>query len=315
MNEAIPVATLPKVPYGTAKHITARLVALRRIIESDTSGRGYTFRDIYMYGIDLANAYYQWRVREDQQELTAFWFLSELYVHCGLPFGSKLSPSVFCRFVHLIGRFLEEELGCVLNFYMDDATGMNFPRERAQRDMRVALAVLRWLGLETNLSKCSDDVGRVVEALGLLWDLRAWTVSVRAKTLGKLVARLHLLLAGGVVKRWQGPILALLLERVVGSLNFVQLVIPTVVPIKRRLIQCCRRARALTFYSLPGAVLPLLKRLVGWLEERNSTPIWCPQLELASQHQHYLASDASNWGFSAWGVSAEGVCFYLHGEW
>jgi hypothetical protein len=106
-----------------------------------------------MYGIDLSNAYCQWRVREDQQELTAFWFLSELYVHCGLPFGSKLSPSVFCRFVHLIGRVLEEELGCVLNFYMDDATCMNFPR-------------------------------RVAEALGLLWDLREWMVAVRAKTLG-----------------------------------------------------------------------------------------------------------------------------------
>jgi hypothetical protein len=51
------------------------------------------------------------------------------------------------------------------------------------------------------------------------------------------------------------------------------------------------------------------------LTEKNSAPILCEEIELATSHSHQLASDASGIGFGAWGIDRLGVIHAFGGEW
>jgi hypothetical protein len=314
MNEHTPVADLPSVPLGTAQRIISKLAYTRLLAES----RGYSHTDIRLVAIDLTDAYYQWLVNPRQQECVAFEFEGCSIIHDGLPFGSCLSPSVFCRFMHLLWCFLEQVCSVLCNWYMDDGVIIAFPPERAVRDHRLVLQVLKWMRVDTNEAKSMAAPAEAATSLGFVFEIPSWTVAIKASTIEKTLSLAFRLREPGPGHRWPGPRLAKLLESLVGLLCFVEQVIPTVGPIKRLFLASLRAAEAASFFSIGFHGDRALARLQEWLPRRNSAPIRLAELELANAPAHRMHTDASGGvhaGFGAWAVRPDGVLFALRGLW
>ena len=92
-NDATPHKDLPSVPLAQVSDVVAALVLLSREGFRET---------VHGATVDLQAAYYQVALHVSKLLLLGFMFEGLVYVVTGLPFGSKASPSIFCRFVNLV---------------------------------------------------------------------------------------------------------------------------------------------------------------------------------------------------------------------
>jgi hypothetical protein len=77
-NDCTPAHVLTSVPFYTAAY--TRAVAIEK---------GFSQDDIFITGIDLTDAYYQWNIQKNQADFIAFDFLRDLYLLFGLSFGPR----------------------------------------------------------------------------------------------------------------------------------------------------------------------------------------------------------------------------------
>jgi hypothetical protein len=314
MNADTPLDDLPSVPLGTASHIIAKLVYARILAEE----LGHSHRDIRLVAIDLTDAYYQWLVEEGQQECVAFEFDDCCYVHNGLPFGSCLSPSCFCRFMHLVWCYLEQVGYVLCNWYMDDGIIISITQARALRDHAEVLRVLSWMGVDTNVAKSMAAPATQAVSLGFVFDVDAWTVAIKPSTVVKAQAAISALLEKGPTFRWPARTVERLLESLAGLLCFIEQVIPTVAPVKRHVFDLLHGARKESHFSIGYDAMWQLRKASRWLSERNSSPIRLAEVEFGRAPRHRLHTDASGGaqaGFGAWVVGPDGTLYALRGLW
>jgi hypothetical protein len=314
MNDNTPLEDLPSVPLGTASRIIAKLVYSRILAEE----LGHSHKDIRLVAIDLTDAYYQWLVDGGQQECVAFEFDGDCYTHNGLPFGSCLSPSCFCRFMHLVWCFLEQVGYILCNWYMDDGLIISITPARAARDHAEVLRVLAWMGVDTNQAKSMAAPASTAISLGFVFDVEAWSVSIKPSTIAKTQEAIKSLLARGPTFRWPAGSLVRLLESLAGLLCFIEHVILSVGPVKRHVLDLLHGARRETHFSIGFDACWQLEKASRWLLERNSAPIRLAEVELRNAPNHRLHTDASGGadaGFGAWVVGHDGTLFALRGRW
>jgi hypothetical protein len=263
--------------------------------------------------LDLDNAYYRIRVAQRSQWLLAFERLGKIFVHCGLPFGWKNAPAIFLRVISQIWRFLLY-LGILCSWYMDDAFFIAATADILVTNLAAAKRVLLWAGHKVNEVKSSQGAETVLVYLGFVFDVIAWTVRVKPSTLAKLRRNLGLLSAVG--KRWRGPAVARLLEKVVGQLNFVQAVVRGVAPYKAFLIRQQALAEKHAFWSLDDSTLAVVSAVLELVAcDSACVEIRCAKLDLASVHGHCTSTDACLTGYGGWGRSVDGTVYYFFGEW
>ena len=137
---------------------------------------------------------------------------------------------------------------------------------------------------------------------------------IKPSTLAKAKTTIMLLLSK---RTWNCHELIAHLDSLVGRLNFMQLVIWRLSPLKHWLIGVKTHAARCpgSFYTLNDEVHHCLESTVLLLESRNSWRIRSRLPDLERVHSHQLATDASEFGFGGWGFDCDGVVHYFYGSW
>ena len=86
-------------------------------------------------------------------------------------------------------------------------------------------------------------------------------------------------------------------------------------PLKHYFIGLLRQAERKETVVLSSQTLFYLKSVVGLCTIANAKPIATFESLLLNQHNHCLATDASELGYGGWGISVFGKTFYFHGLW
>ena len=115
-----------------------------------------------------------------------FQFEGIIYQSMGLPFGSKASPSIFCRIMNLLWAYLCS-LRILCFWYMNDSIIIGKTAEEASKMTKLLCKILKWAGVKINNAKSVLEPKRVLDYIGIVFDLDAWTFSVRDKTIQKIV--------------------------------------------------------------------------------------------------------------------------------
>ena len=173
--------------------------------------------------------------------------------------------------------------------------------------------VLRWAGVTINVAKSKLVPNRVLDYIGIVFDLDAWTISVRQKTIDKLVKLCGVTI---VSKRiWSGPVLVRHLQVLVGCCNFAEVVITGLRPLKLFFIGLMRQAEKREIVVLSKQSLFYLKSIVLLASYNNAKTISTFESLTFHQHSHFMSTDASETGYGGFGVDAAGKTFYFHGVW
>lgn len=113
--------------------------------------------------MDLKNGYHHVPIKENSKKYTAFVTPTGQYEFNRVPFGLSSSPSVFCRFIHIIFRDLIAE-GIVAT-YMDDIIIIANNDEEAIHRLKIVLSQAARYNLNINWKKC-EFLKRRVEVFG-----------------------------------------------------------------------------------------------------------------------------------------------------
>ena len=176
---------------------------------------------IHLASVDLEAAYYLIHLAPGEELHLGFEFDGTVYLFLGLPFGSKASPSVFCRFVNLTWCFLRHRR-VIIFWYIDDGLIIGITLEETRRAVALTLGVLRLAGLVYSLEKSQLDGYRSLDYIGVCFDLEAWVVRLLPRHVAKLDGFVAILLQ---TPTWRGADLHRLLDRFTGLLNFAEVVI------------------------------------------------------------------------------------------
>ena len=301
-NDATPFGDLPSVPLTKVAEVVSVIVLLARAGYRD-SLHGAT--------IDLQAAYYQVALHVSQLLLLGFLFDGVVYVVTGLPFGSKASPSIFCRFVNLVWYVLRR-LRIMIFWYIDDACVLGATKVHADRSLSITYTILDFCGFTVNKGKSMAESERVIAYLGVVIDLNEWVIRIQPKSIDKLR-----FVIGSLLERRAWPTYRLrpILDSLVGLLNFLEVVIHALRPFKHWVIGLRRAASKHEVFTLNDTHLDLLQSILQLGLTRNESPIWCREDELARLHAHETATDACEEGFGGWGRSPDGEIVYFYGEW
>ncbi len=202
-------------------------------------------RNDWMVSVDLSDAYYHFRIREEDKEYFQFAVGGEVFNLRGLSFGSSHSPKVFtdilgCVVAHLrsggakrrmraFGATAKPQwrslsvLGAKLLWYLDDFLLLASSPEEARALRDEAVHLFRWLGLTLQEEKCVWEPTQRIKHLGLIIDTQAGQFQVDPDKLKKLSR-----MATGLLKtaaRNQRRVLKRDVARFVGLCNFVHLAV------------------------------------------------------------------------------------------
>lgn len=113
--------------------------------------------------LDLKNGYFHVPVKESSKKYTAFVTHTGQYEFNKVPFGLSCSPSVFCRFIHVIFRPLIAK-GFIMT-YMDDIIITASNEDEAIEQLSIALDWAASYNLQIKWKKC-DFLKKKIEFLG-----------------------------------------------------------------------------------------------------------------------------------------------------
>lgn len=102
--------------------------------------------------LDLKNGYHHVPVREETKKYTSFVTPTGQYEFNKVPFGLSSSPSVFCRFIHIIFRQLIAQ-GIVVTYVDDIIIFANDEKQAIQR-LETVLNQAASYNLTINWKKC-----------------------------------------------------------------------------------------------------------------------------------------------------------------
>ena len=196
---------------------------------------------------------------------------------------------------------------------MDDSIIIGKTKESCNNMTKLLCAVLVWAGVKKNDKKSKLVPTRVLDYIGIVFDLNLWTMSVRQKTIDKMVKLCSITILAQRI--WSAPVLVRHLQVLIGCCNFAEVVITGLRPLKHYFIGLLRQAERKETVVLSSQTLFYLKSVVGLCTIANAKPIATFESLLLNQHNHCLATDASELGCGGWGISVLGKTFYFHGLW
>jgi len=267
---------------------------------------------IMLASIDLVAAYYHIPIAPKQQPQLGFMFDGQKYFANGLPFGAKANPSIFCRYINLIWLFLMT-LCIIVFWYVDDCLLIGISESSTARAVEITLQVLKFLNCRVNLAKSETTPLRCIDYIGIVIDLDMWCLRIRKKTLEKLRHLTSRILTPG--STWKVSRLRKRLQSLIGILNFVEVVIRVVRPLKHYFIGYLRSIAGHEVVTLSGEASGYLKVINHLIREHPSAPISTRKLDLLSVHNHSLSTDACETGYGGWAYRADGTVVYFKGLW
>ena len=304
VNDSTPHDLLPKVGLCRIQQVIDRLLELQ--------AAGFE-KTIHLASADLAQAYYQFPLHISQPLFLGFQVLNVVYLFMGLPFGAKASPATFVRLINIVWAYLCT-LCIIVYWYMDDALVIGTTAAATKLSMDTMIAVLLWCGFDINYDKSFLAPVRLCPYLGVIFDLDAWCMRIKPLTLTKAKASIVLLRSKST---WNCHDLIPLLDSLIGRMNFMQIVIWRLRPLKHLLIGVKKHAARCSgsFYTLNAEVNHCLESSLLLLDSRNSWNIRSRLPDLERVHSHQIATDASETGFGGWGFDCDGVVHYFYGTW
>ena len=105
----------------------------------------------YFTTLDLASAFHQCKVKEEDQEKLAFTYRNTKYQYARVPFGLSSSPSFFAR---VINDTLYDILGDSCLAYLDDLVLFNTNKEQHLQTIKQVLERLSNAGIKLKINKC-----------------------------------------------------------------------------------------------------------------------------------------------------------------
>jgi hypothetical protein len=208
--------------------------------------------------------------------------------------------------------FALRALRVMIFWYIDDACVLGPTLEATNRSLAVVFGLLSFCGFRVNQAKSMRTGARRFSYLGLDFDLEAWFVRVQKKSVDKLV---------GLVERlrertlWPCYRLRPILDSLIGLINFMEVVIQALRPLKHWLIGVRRAANRHEVFTLSATHRELLSLLGHIATSRNESPIWDREAELRKLHPHGVSTDACENGFGGWGRTSDGEVVFFHGLW
>jgi hypothetical protein len=144
-------------------------------------------RNAWMFVIDIAHAYRNLKLRQQDWRLTAFRVLNLIFFDTRLPMGSRSSPFLWMEFIRAFKWILKTNHGIVnVVDYMDDFMGAAASYDEARENMNVFLALARQLNVPIAPDKI--QMAQEVEFLGIVINTVQWTISFSAKKRDKLLS-------------------------------------------------------------------------------------------------------------------------------
>ena len=306
-NESTPHQFLPRTALTTIEQIVEVLCELAALGFKAT---------IHLASVDLEQAYYQIHLADGESITLGFSFDGSIYLFMGLPFGSKASPSIFCRFVNLIWSYLRGQRVMIF-WYIDDGCIIAITLEECLRAVALTLRTLEFVGFAYSAAKSVLVPTRRLDYIGVEIDVDEWVLRLLPRHVSKLQAHVDLLLS---VKVWRASDLFKALDKFTGLLNFSETVIPLLAPLKAFFIgvKLCSERRGRAPYSLSKEAVFHLETVRALSVSRNARPIRSRAERLLSWSGCALYSDACNdspdtAGFGAWFRDSNGAVFYLYG--
>jgi hypothetical protein len=306
-NEATPHLFLPKTSLTTVEQIVEVLCELEALGFRTT---------LHLASVDLEQAYYQIHLASGESIKLGFSFDGTIYLFMGLPFGSKASPSIFCRFVNLLWGFLRGQKVMIF-WYIDDGCIIAVTLEECVRAIDLTLRTLAFAGFAYSESKSVLVPTRRLDYIGVEFDVEEWCLRLLPRHVQKLDNHISLLLSQKV---WRSSELFKALDKFTGLLNFAEIVIPLLRPLKAFFIgiKSCVERKGSAPYSLSNEAVFHLESVRQLYGSRNSRPIRSRAERLLSWSGCALYSDACNdspatAGYGAWFRDSGGTVYYLYG--
>lgn len=113
--------------------------------------------------LDLKNGYHHVPIKENSKKYTAFVTPTGQYEFNRVPFRLSSSPSVFCRFIHIVFRQLIAQ-GIIVT-YMDDIVIIANNDDEAFKRLKMVLDLAASYNLNINWKKCGF-LKREIEVFG-----------------------------------------------------------------------------------------------------------------------------------------------------
>ena len=142
----------------------------------------------HMFSFDIAKGYHHFRLHPDIRN----WFIYRIngrYFRCiALPFGWKLSPAYFIKFMRPMVQYIRQHLHLRIHPYMDDFLIAVRSRAKLKKAREKVAALLRHCGLQRKVGKGCWEGARRLEHLGFIIDTKKLLFGITEARLEKLAS-------------------------------------------------------------------------------------------------------------------------------
>ena len=258
----------------------------------------------YLCSLDLTNAYWQLKMRDDAHTYLGFHWNNKYYVFTVLPFGLSTAPWVFSETARELCSYLRAH-GVALINYIDDFCFFLGPNAlAASQCIAWVIHVCKCAGFCINAEKSVTIPCFRLECLGFMIDTQAGMFEITDKRWQQWCAAMTAVLD-------KSTILAKTLARVTGHLASFKLVLGDLMRLQTRAThRCLSVAASLRRWHIHVPVsIESRVELDFWAQCPRSVfsrPIWKAD---AYEHTHEVSTDASATGWAGVlpGAVAQGV--------
>ena len=260
-------------------------------------------KDAFLFNLDLTSAYFHVPVIEAHRTYMGFEWQGQIWTFNCLPFGLKPAPFVFTRVSKCVAQFLRSR-GVILIHYLDDFCFQAFDYSRCWELIRFVVTVFQSLGWLVNAAKSNLRPARILQHLGFVIDLTAFTfrlVPERVERLSKLVVSTLASARRGVAI----PIKTL--AKITGTLQSMALVLGNIVnTFCFFLYQRMDKVARVSWAGSTALSERIMTELELWVSFLAKSVLFAPIMSISKRAFCQLECDASDTHWAAVLVSMKG---------
>ena len=184
------IFVVPK-PDGSGR-IILDLTQLNKLVEyqhfkmeSLNTAKELLHLDAFMASVDLKDAYYSFKIREQDRKYLKFYWNDRFYQYTVLPNGLSCAPRVFTKLLAPVFAKIRESGGEAF-YYIDDSFIMGSTSSACQETVRSLTVLLDSLGLVVHPDKSVLEPKQKLKFLGFWLDSTTMQVSVSDSKIEKL---------------------------------------------------------------------------------------------------------------------------------
>jgi len=214
----VPKKTGGMRPVIDLKRLNQFLVHKHFKMESGQSIRRALKQGMWVYSIDLKDAYFHIPIHPASRKYLRISFQGEVYQFRALPFGVSSAPWIFTKvFQQLI--IVCRRRGCHLHMYLDDWLGKEMDRLRCQQDRDRVLQIIIQMGCLVNWEKSELQVTQNFIFVGIRYNLAEGRIAPAEEKLDRVKLLAKPFLSGNLVP-------AVAWQRLLGLLNILEWQVP-----------------------------------------------------------------------------------------